>query len=730
MPERHDPTKLPGQTDPVALGIRRLAFALRVRRFYPPRSPVFARKLEDCHQALSAAIGQVELQLDILPEQIGWSTGGSEYLRLPEADLAASLHRRLVARLYLGPALAIEALRDLIEDLADPAEPDDTKPNRIIAGGIPGVRADVLDFDALFRQDGSDAMARHEAWNLILSGFSRHTGLAAESWNQLTRDPETLARFFDWALSPDSQPAEMRRHSQPDAFGLMCEHMVSVAVDEPEAVVATLTQAAVSLFDRLDPEAWLEILSDPFPLEFGGEADEGEHDLTASIAHALSDEQVRSLIRYALRTRSRATPRLYRFFDRVLRERTDRERFATETLRQVPRAMTEEFAAAWPQFLKVLMGEDIEPFVNADYEVILDQATAPATAEPVWEMSRIGRRFKELDAEFVRQRKARIAFALLGRETDDDDYALLLEALEEAIPVIMESRDFDLLEAIVSTLARHAVDPHRSESQRQAALEALRWLKQPELMRELARMLADGSAQFHALWRIVENLGSTCVPALFEALESRGSPAYRTQLARMLRSLPETPWDLLHRGLESTRLTYVRDLLWILAELNEARCRPLFNLALQHSLPEIRRRALAGLIRVPGADTEGVLIAALSDPALEVRIAALRGFLDFHRAGSRHRLHDYLRLPNWNGINNNVIVAAIKALTQIGDESALRPLDALTRPPLLFRHRREPVWKAARQAVQALRQRLQDTAPERVIALDSEPEPDQQRAAA
>ncbi len=686
----------------IGTAIQRLAFALRVRRFYPADSPVLARKIEETLRAFQAALTRGPLVLEIEPEELVWTDTSGECHRAREQYLADTLHRRCVARLRLKPGLTSAALYELLDDLSTPTEAGD-RSGPLLEGSIQHIVAEQLQLEALFAHGGGK-VSQQEIWTRVLAGFAAAPGPGVDSWSGIARDVQTLSGFLEWALSPGSQPTEMQRYSQTDAFGLLCEQIVSVAVEDPRAVFDTLTKASASLFDEIDPEAWLEILADPLPLE-NGEGEAGQADLTVAIGRSLSNEQVCSLIRYALRTRSRSTPRLYRFFDRVLRARPDRESLVTSLMGQIRQVDSPAFNEAWPQFMKVMQGEDIDPYVNADYRATFDEATAQLDDDTLlWEPRVLRARSAEMRADFTRVRKARIALALLGRETDADDYRLLLQSVEETIPVILSEDDFDLLEAIVSTLAQHAGDDSLAEELRQAAGTALAALQQPELIRSMAERLSSGdSEQFHILWRIIDRLGPTCLPPLLDALAQRSSPAYRAHLTRVLTEVAELPVATFQEAITSGKPSYARDITGIIAELRRPELIPLLVGAAEHAQPGVRREAIVGLVRLPCPEAERVIMGALTDSALEVRVAGLKAFRSVFSGQARERLYGYLRLRNTTGRNNTLIIAAIKALAQVADQEALPRIAKLARRPFLFHNRRAPVWREAQRALRAIK---------------------------
>ncbi len=511
-----------------------------------------------------------------------------------------------------------------------------------------------------------------------------------------------MRRFFRWALDPERQPAEMAHHSRTDGFTLLVEQIAGRA-PHVESLIETLVETSTSLFDELDPETWIDVLTDPLPVQ----TDEAlaPVDLTERIASALSSGQVMRLVNYAMSSRSRATPRLYEFLSRVVASRPERSEIANRAV-QLADCSPVELAKAWPELIEVMTGENPSPFLHGDYRATLEDKSE--IGRPPWNSAKVRARLGELDDDSLRVRKARIAHSLLVSNRESRFYENLVVALGSSLETVVRMGELTLLEAILSTLARHASDTDRPDAERQLAYQALLCMQQQELLVLLVRRLAQaGGDGFHTLWRIVKHLGPQLLPELLEALATTRSPSYRHHLLHILRGISQLPLEELGASLDDRRTPYVRDFVWVLAELRRPELAPLLQTAATHADAKVRSEALGGFAFLSDESSELALLEALADTSLEVRVAALRAFRQRFASGSQERLLGYLSLPNWNGENTRPITAAVRALGQIGDEAALPALVPLTRRTWVFRQRRRAVTQAAIGAVQGINQRAQ-----------------------
>jgi hypothetical protein len=303
---------------------------------------------------------------------------------------------------------------------------------------------------------------------------------------------------------------------------------------------------------------------------------------------------------------------------------------------------------------------------------------------------------------------ARVTHALLSREHSDDDYPMLMNAMVPRLAAIVRCQNVDLLEEIISTIARHAEGRDRSEVQRQTAVATLKQLREPEFIRSVVELMAgDRDLNFHALWRAIDHLGPACLPYILDSMAEHPTVAHRRQLTRIMQQLESPPVEMLRERLLDSRTAFVRDVVMVIAEVGGPEVLELLESAMTHAGPSVRASAIVGLGQYPAEISEQHLLNALSDPALEVRVAALRGFRQLHADDSQNRLIGYLEFPNRTGRNTRIIAAAAKALARVGDANSLASLRAVGRSPWVFRKRRLAATLAARAAYRAVEQRIE-----------------------
>ncbi len=661
-----------------------------------PRSSEFVdgavREVADTRNAIGGP-----LRLDVRPTHLIW-TASNESGDCTEAEgLARTLHYQQIARVTVQNKFDERSGGAFIAAIA--AGKNET-PSPLLTQAQDGLEVEPLDVGALF-SDG-ELVDGQDPWTNLLGRFSANSGRNT-TWHQLAMDPDQARRFLAWTVESDNDSAELRGYAAPDRIGLACERILA----ETDANAAPAIAQACAGMAQLDPEVWLELLSDDLPV---GE-EESAVDLTSAITGALSQQQVLKIARYALATRSAPTPRLYQFFHRIVSQREDGAaltRAASE--QQVPAG------GAWQGFVDLLDSEDSSAWVSRDYRGTLETPdSALPNPDQLWDSSQLRRRWAEMDPGFVRTRKARILVALLERETEDDDYLALAEALEDTLADLVDMRCADLLEEIVEVAEDHREDARRSELQRRQAGRLLNTLAEPGLLTQIIAILADNKvSDDRALWRVVDTVGPSAVPHLIEALEAGGSTEFRRLVARAVRRLPSPPIEHLRHAVMDARAPIARNAAWLTAQLSHPEAPQVLGRALKHDAPEVRREAVVGLAASAEEFAEEAIVRALSDPVLEVRHAAAVGLRNRLSSRPEDRVREYLARSNWHGRNTGVIVAAAQALGHLSNGESLQALRRLAQRPLLFRKRRHRVQAAAIAAIAAIEQRTsrESTAPE------------------
>jgi hypothetical protein len=720
--------------------LRELAFAAQALGLYPSKSPVVREAVDRARAGLTPLAKHGTLTLEIRPSSLmveGCEVGaGHDAVR----KLAGRLHHRRVARVRLEGSFDATSLMALAQGAGMDRQELESQGGMDAFLGVlrvPGIRVDLFEPDRLFDEAGR-AIQEDGVWDTVLQRYGE--GRAVDlTWAEMVADGGHLADFLAWTLENAGSVEELADCSRVDLLRLACERLGTAGAETGEGL-GPLAAAASAIYDRVDPEAWIELLSESImvPTTAPGTADEaasgdgggdaaggapggeaggapgGEGgieavDATRAIAGGLGRAQLESLIAYAIRTREQASPRLMQLFVRLLEGRDDRHEIASaaeRTLREGgPGDRSEALVEAWPNLQDVLLGEIPDPYFSERYRATLDHLQAGTDVGPqLWPLERIRLRFHEMEPLFVLRRKCEILVSLMDRETDAAEYAGLAGELEKALPEFVLHEEYGLVEQIVATFARHR-DPATDRLASQAAIadEVLARFCNRHTLLQLVRSLTGKPASVAATGlRIFSHLGSTAVPGLFSALWQEKSRPGRLLLLQILTSMGDEVVPEIEKHLEDERWFVARNLVWIIRELGIPELvRPL-RVTIRHPDPRVRRESALALGKIGGSEAAELLLTRVGDVDRETRLAAIWGLGTSGLQRAVPLLRPDLELSNWHGRNSDILEATIIALTRLGDRESVPRLRRLARTSWLFPRRRRRVREAARRALQTL----------------------------
>lgn len=675
----------------VGAALRALAVAWRKTRMYPRGSTIVEEAIDEAYRRC-AALHSDTLRMRVQPSGILTDLPGDPGVP-GEPDLARRLHDARIAELRLGNDLDRHGLSQLFEGLADDDGLVDFG-SRLVRGAVSGLSARPLDLARIFDEHGAEVAPGQPLWDRLLTGFAAARDQQME-WTDVARDPELFRELVRWIGDPGASGVELTGLSRVDLFSMVAEQTATAIPDEPSSALETLRVGFRECFELLDPEAWLEFLSDPLPVAVGGGEDDRPIDLAALAARSFSAAQIERLIGYGMETRSHLTPRLYELFHRLaagLPEGSGTQRRLVSLAPEVPSTAT----------LEHLMHEETPaPWVTRDYGKLL---MSRQRAQEVWNLSGVRRRSAELRPPAVAVATVRIGLSLLRREHEPGANLQSATFVAERLDPLLAQGELELLEECLAELRDQSEDPSRAEETRRELSRLLAVAAREENLRALLDRLDGGSAAcFEQVWRILGHLDVEAVTLLFAELREHRSALLRHRLVRILDSDAPLPIADIEEGIRDPDARVARTFTLLAAEIGRTELLPSLRLALEQADAETRRAAVVGLGRIADPRAIDPLLAALTDDSLEVRVTAIRALRRRDPQGCSERIAAALALSNWSGRNNRVLVAALKAAEALRERTLLPLVERLARPPLLFRRRRRPVTMTAQRVAMAMR---------------------------
>jgi HEAT repeat protein len=477
----------------------------------------------------------------------------------------------------------------------------------LIREGIRGIRLspvnykEVLSRGILATEAPVKSEPRQEAlWRTLLSAHLRTEDDERMIVEELSEVPELLPLIMKRAVAAAGEPAP---HSAPgSAPGFL-------SPDVLRRMFRRLGLALKALPAKRRKEL-LGLLAEGVALP-GDEAERPVPEVPLAIARSMaegySDREFLELLASLLSLEEKGGKRLLRIFEIIAAERDVRgsllpllRTWKRENLRN-----KKYFAAkTWEAIERLLLDRGKNQFVEEDHTALLERlSTSPGKAPGGVPGREILPLFSE---EAIRRRGLAILVELLLSEKRDPDFLDLLAALEEAIPRLIDERDFELLDRALSSF--HHASISGAPARRDAANDALRSV---DFLRVVDAILANPGTLEEETGgaALLSKHGALAAEALLRKLQSEEVPGRRKILLSLVLSLGEKAVPSILSRIEGQRWFFLRNLCFLLGEIGAPAGIPPLVGMLSAGEPKLRREAVQALgkIRMPDPDAIAAL---------------------------------------------------------------------------------------------------------------------------
>ncbi len=326
-----------------------------------------------------------------------------------------------------------------------------------------------------------------------------------------------------------------------------------------------------------------------------------------SMAEGYSDREFLELLASLLSLEEKGGKRLLRIFEIIAAERDVRGSLLPllRTWRRENLREKNYFAAkTWEAIERLLLDRKETSHVEEDHAALLERLSNSPGKAPG---GATGRKFAPpFSEEAIRRRGLAVLVELLLSEKRDPDFLDLLAALEEAIPRLIDERDFGLLDRVLSSflLAPESGAPARGA----AANDALRSV---DFLRIVDAILANPGAMDGEVGgaALLSKHGVLAAEALLGKLQDEDEPGRRKILLSLVLRLGEKAVPSILSRIEGQRWFFLRNLCFLLGEIGAPAGIPPLVGMLSAREPKVRREAVQALgkIRTPDPDAVAAL---------------------------------------------------------------------------------------------------------------------------
>jgi len=526
------------------------------------------------------------------------------------ANFPEALYLRHVATLGVAEDVTTEELAGFFRCLHDlrvgkvAAPPEEY----LVRMGIRGVRLSPVDYKVvlsrgiLAAEEPPALDSRQEAfWRTLISANLPTEDDERKILEELSGFPELLPLIMTRAVASAAGEPAFRSDTagaagflSPDVLRRMFRRLGLALKALPEArrkdLLALLIEGVAP--PGGDPES-------PVP--------EVPLEIARSMAEGYTDREFLELLASLLSLEEKGGRRLLRVFEIIAAERDVRgsllpllRTWTRENLRE-----KKYFAAkTWEAIEKLLVDRGEKPRVEEDHAAFLERISgAPGKESGGAPGHRFAAPFSE---EEIRRRGLAVLVELLLSEKRDPDFLDLLAASEGAVPTLIDDRDFELLDRLLSAflLASESGAPTR----RAAADKAMRSV---DFLRIVDAILAgtgspggvSGGAE------LLSKQGTLAAEALLRKLQAEEGPGRRKILLSLILRLGEKAVPSILSRIEGERWFFLRNLCFLLGEIGApAGIPPLVNLLFARE-QKVRREAVQALgkFRKPGPEAVAAL---------------------------------------------------------------------------------------------------------------------------
>jgi len=602
--------------DAEAGGVEQLLFDIaRVHHWtglYAPRHPILAGRIEALRASLSRAAGRERagmLLLGIARDRVLFGDrfcGGDHPL---VANFTEVLYRRHVATLGIAEdvtagelAVFFRCLHDLRSGKVD-APPEEY----LVREGVRGIRLSPVDYQEVLSRGSLAAEARPRSdprqealWRTLLSAHLPTGDDERKILMELEEFPELLPPIMKRAAA--AAAGDPGSPSAGDPSGVL-----------PPGVLRRMFRRLGLALKALPREQRTDLLGHlaeraaPPGTGPGRPVQEASLAIARSLSEGYSDREFLELLASILSLEEKGGKRLLRIFEIIAAERDVRGSLLPllRTWRRENLREKKYFAAkTWEAIERLLLDRGKTPGVEEDHAAFLERLSAsPGKAAGVAPGGEFVLPFSEGG---IRRRGFAVRVELLLSEKRDPDFLDLLAALEEAIPRLIDERDFELLDRVLSSFL--AASESGSPTRRGAANDALHAV---DFHRVVDAVLAGPGALEEETGgaALLSKHGSLAAEALLRRLQEEERPGRRKILLALVLRLGEKAVPPILSRIRGQRWFFLRNLCFLLGEIGSPAGIPALVGLLSAREPKVRREAIQALgkIRLPDPDAVAVL---------------------------------------------------------------------------------------------------------------------------
>jgi hypothetical protein len=710
------PTLSPELSRSVSALARTLVAAARSWALYPPDHPAVGGSLDRLRLAIAETTGGQLFAFGVTPDTLlvaGAPVGGRDAGAIAEA--ARWLHDRDILQLTFVGEVTVATLQRLLGMLSEDSRIIRQRGGPAAVWGEDGdaaIAVQQIDFSQVLedRDVATPVRRKDDLWRAIVRGIldrKAPTDQAAQSrLLEISGDVMAIAELANDVAAPHhTMDGSPMLTSQAAAVVAAYRHLVGIVeVLSPERKQEVMQNLAMSTAN-LNPHVVMQMLAggDTGGGTGGEETAAGASGVVTGIVEAMDDTRVAQLLATTLAIEGQASERLATVFNTIATDDDRRTRVLGLTRRMLGETdfgRQDAFESLWSSMEALLLTYNERPFVSASYRTGLDQVGTRAEQMASDVPADLVEMMDTLGQDNVRRLSVRLLIDLLTLEQDAARAPELARDVAALAEDLLLAGDYESALAVVTALQSQAADTASVASQ--CSRIALDGVVSTAAFVETAEGLGDmGEAEAAIFADICGRIGPAATDGLKTQLEPEAATPGRTRATAIIRTYGARAVGRLGSVIGSNTWAARRNVAELLGDIAAAEGVPLLQPLLRGQDARVTTAAVRALSNINDPAAARAVHTVLRAATGDQRRAVVDALMAQGDARVVPLLVRIVEDSDPFGGDHAIVLDALGALAQVGDDQAVPALTTLMRRKKLFARRKARALKA--QSLAALR---------------------------
>ena len=335
------------------------------------------------------------------------------------------------------------------------------------------------------------------------------------------------------------------------------------------------------------------------------------------------------------------------------------------------------------KFNVIFKEDEVDRFVPLDYQKILHDVIVAETL-PASELSQVHQLEETLSAHSVNMHLTSVLVDIITKRGGEKTPSHLGQALKSCCRYLVSLGDFHTVSDIYETVAKKTIFP--LDNKNVAPNNILEAFADDDFIEDVLDAPAQwGKEKNFYITELIKKIGRPFIEPLLDRLASTNDKTLRYFYLDLLGELGTMVREPAMKRLKDDRWFIVRNLIFLLRNLNDPSVLPSLHDLLEHPHPKVRHELMQTLIKFNDPVAERIILQEMDSPDTGrcLKAIALAGMT--HNRLVSQKLLVFLKKRGLGKAILPIKKASVHALGEIGDPSALPFLQDILKSRTFFR---------------------------------------------